>query len=451
MKRLRNWADIVALNGADALTAAETSLITACRLGSECILGDGARPEASDPVRNIRAELLRYLLLGGCEKCPVSEEGVRLRGAYIDTSLEMSFMTARGNTVARNCNFSASIDAVQSHFRDLDLTGSAISALRGEGIRVDGDMNLDLTMIGIVEIPGAVVGGHLTCTGAKFRGGTKDDGDSEIFALDAQRLSVGGHLCFNNGFTATQEINLAGAVVGGQLQCDGGRFLNQNGNALFLQGARIKQDVHFDDGFESKGYVNLAGARIGGDLNCQRSRFYNPGGFALRVDGAKMKGNLILSNGFTSVGMVSLAGIDIRGQLVCRNGRIYRRKKCALNAQGASVAQGVFIAHGFRVNGEMSFAGAEIGGQLLCSGCLVLNRGGSALNANSAKISGDAFFDDGFKSSGVVGLAGAEIRGALTCVNAHFKNNKHDAAIVMQGMRATALIWRNISSAFGNY
>lgn len=63
---IRTWADI----DQDSLTPAEIGLIDACKQGAPCVLGDGRRPEAecTDPKRTIRADLLRYLILGGCKE-----------------------------------------------------------------------------------------------------------------------------------------------------------------------------------------------------------------------------------------------------------------------------------------------------------------------------------------------------------------------------------------------
>ena len=81
MARLRTLAEWEALEGDEALTEPERHLIDSCRDGVACILDDGTRPEGPDPARTIRAGLLRYLILGGCDGCRVAEKGVQLRGA----------------------------------------------------------------------------------------------------------------------------------------------------------------------------------------------------------------------------------------------------------------------------------------------------------------------------------------------------------------------------------
>ena len=51
--------------GFEPLGAAEGALVQACVAGKPCELGDGSRPEGPDPARDIRADLLRFLILGG--------------------------------------------------------------------------------------------------------------------------------------------------------------------------------------------------------------------------------------------------------------------------------------------------------------------------------------------------------------------------------------------------
>lgn len=58
----RVWSEIEALG----LNDAERMLVAACKAGEVCVLGF-ERPEGPDPEREVRAEVLRYLILGGCK------------------------------------------------------------------------------------------------------------------------------------------------------------------------------------------------------------------------------------------------------------------------------------------------------------------------------------------------------------------------------------------------
>ena len=52
-------------------TAAEKLLIQHAKAGTVCVLKDGNLP---DEEKTIRAEVLRYLILGGCDACEVDQK-----------------------------------------------------------------------------------------------------------------------------------------------------------------------------------------------------------------------------------------------------------------------------------------------------------------------------------------------------------------------------------------
>ncbi len=70
---------------------------------------------------------------------------------------------------------------------------------------------------------------------------------------EAARLLAG------DGFTAEGEVRLLGAIIGGQLNCAGGKFINPDNGALAADHAQITADVLFDHAFEADGNVSLRG------------------------------------------------------------------------------------------------------------------------------------------------------------------------------------------------
>ncbi|MGB5837059.1 MAG: hypothetical protein WBH14_08390, partial [Albidovulum sp.] len=178
MAKYRTLAEWEGLTGDDALTDPEHELINHCRAGTRCILGDGTRPDGPDPARTIRAGLLRYLILGGCDACKPDEAGVQLEGAYIPDPLTLDFATAKGQTFLVRCSFADEISALQTSFELLNLSGSALPGLNAQGSDV---------------------------TGAVF---------------------------LRDGFHASGKVSLSSAKIGGQLSCIKGRFDNEGGDAL---------------------------------------------------------------------------------------------------------------------------------------------------------------------------------------------------------------------------
>jgi hypothetical protein len=73
---------------------------------------------------------------------------------------------------------------------------------------------------------------------------------------------------------------LYGAEIGGNLSCNGGDFqnpkmekVNESGTALNAIGAKVARSVHLSMQFNAKGQVRLYGAQVGGDLDCQSGKF----------------------------------------------------------------------------------------------------------------------------------------------------------------------------------
>ena len=198
----RTWAEIEAL----VPTEAEQKLIEACKAGKPCVLGK-RRPDAPDPARVIRVEILRYLILGGCDECRVHEWGVQLVGAWIDGELDLSFAVV-GAIGLRKCRFAHPVTALSARFHFLNLNGSLLPSLNVQGVEVKGGVFL------------------------------------------------------KTGFKAEGEVSLSGAWIGVQLGCTGGSFFNADGHALNAQGVEVKGSVFLDDGFKSKGVVSLGSGPI---------------------------------------------------------------------------------------------------------------------------------------------------------------------------------------------
>ena len=72
----------------------------------------------------IGADLLRYLITGGCDGCVVHDRGVMLAGAYVANPLDLGFATAKGATTLNHCHFEHKISAAHTRFEQLILQGS---------------------------------------------------------------------------------------------------------------------------------------------------------------------------------------------------------------------------------------------------------------------------------------------------------------------------------------
>lgn len=248
----RTYAEIQALKP----TTPEQTLIAACKEGQFCTLGDGTRPDGPDPARVIRAEVLRYLILGGCDDCRVQEWGVQLVGAYVEGALDLSFATAKGATTMARCRFAQPIVAMQTRVEMLALNDSLFPGLNAQGMNSAGPIVLrGVAVYGEVSLSGARIGGQLSCTGARFS-------NAKGKALNAQGVDVTADAFLTN-VKADGEVRLAGARIGGQLACTGARFSNAKGDALNAQRLGVTEGLIWREVKVTEGSVDLASAQIG--------------------------------------------------------------------------------------------------------------------------------------------------------------------------------------------
>jgi len=253
MTRLRTYDQVKALKD---LTSAEEKLLRECKTGEPTILGTSAPDKPTDATQ-IRAELLRYLILGGCKDYRPDEIGVRVFGAYITDTLDLSYGTAKGITELRWCQFSSRFNAFDTRLVRLDLSGSCLRDLIAEGARVAGNVFLDDGFFarGAVSLSGAEIGGQLACVGGRFE-------NTGGIALNAQNARVAGNVDLT-GMTATGAVRLAGAMIGGQLACDGARFDNKNGLAIGAQKTEVRGAFFLRNALIAEGKFDLASARVG--------------------------------------------------------------------------------------------------------------------------------------------------------------------------------------------
>ncbi|MBF9057247.1 hypothetical protein HKCCA1065_11655 [Rhodobacterales bacterium HKCCA1065] len=228
-----------------------------------------------------------------------------------------------------------------------------------------------------------------------------------------------GGVILSDGFHAKGRVSLAGAEIGGQLSCTGGRFENPEGDALNAQNVRVKSNVFLSDKFHATGAVSLAGAEIGGQLSCEGGQFENPKGLALNAQGARVAGSMFLRHDFQAAGAVRISGAEIGGQLDCSGGRFEAPKdkgpdeiNHAINAQGARIREDVFLSNKFHATGEVSFAGAEIGGQLSCVNGTFEKAKRVALNAQHLTCKGALVFRDVTVPEGYIDFSAGHV-GAL--------------------------------------
>jgi hypothetical protein len=347
-----------------------------------------------------------------------------------------------------------------------DVAGSGM-ALSADDAKIAGFVILGHGFVaeGAVRLYGSQIGGGLECDGGKFqnpgRAGTVGSGR----ALEAQNAKVAGSVLLREGFAADGGVHLAGAEIGGRLECDGGEFRNPaqagvrgSGMALSAGGAKVARAVRFRYGFAAEGQVQLDEARIGGNLECHGGRFLNPAlaniagsGMALSAEGAEVIGS-ILFLAFVAEGAVRLNGAQIRGSLHCDGGQLKNPGQVGLVGTGIALEAGnvkvggdIFLRDGFAAEGIVQLQGAEIGGDLACNGGKLQNSAGAgnlgsgvALQVASARVASNVLLRSGFAAEGQVGLYGIVIGGTLDCAGGRFQNPQR-VGIVESGIALDAM------------
>jgi hypothetical protein len=202
----------------------------------------GVTPD--DPLTHVRGEVLRFFAMGGDASHPVHEVGVKLRGAYVSGTLDL---TGAANVVRLDlagCHFAKRVTLDGTRIDSLSLGGSfvpGISAIRatingtvtlGRGFRCEGEARLF----------GIRVAGALECAGGTFRNRTTD-GDSSTLVAD--NAKIGGHVLLSDGFASRGSVSFSGAEIGSDFSCNRGTFSNRtadgSGTALAMRCSKYRE------------------------------------------------------------------------------------------------------------------------------------------------------------------------------------------------------------------
>lgn len=296
------------IEGDTPWTEAEEQVIAEAPQG-DVILGEKC-PEETGAAPEVRAELIRHIVQGGCKKLRLPDRSVAVVGARITGVLDLDGVDTPRDLRLYDCRFEQ-----RPNLRDAKLGGVNLSGC---------------------ALPG----------------------------LNAQRLRCDRNVFLNAGFHAKGTVDLAGAQISGQLACDGGRFETPDGVALNGDGLQVGADVFLRDGFHATGTVNLTRATITGQLDCAGGRFERPEGVALNGNALQVGASVFLRDGFHATGTVVLRRATIAGQLACDGGRFERPEGVALNGDALQVGADVFFRDGFHATGEVNLTRATITGNL---------------------------------------------------------------------------------------
>ena len=345
------------------------------------------------------------------------EKGVQVRGAYIEEDLDLSSCKGVLPISLRQSLICGKIVLRDAHTRTLDFDGSQI------GKKSDGAYGI------------AIDAAHAHINGSVYFRQEFDDSAREA----REQFEVYG------------QVRFVGAEITGRLQCEGGKFINPDGWALFFSRAKIAGGAYLGQDekrtgsahFEARGEVRFRGVDIGGNLECQKGCFagkkkileHGNGRKSLYCDGSKIAGHVRLSKGFIATGEVDFLGANVGGEVECQGGTFSNRSEVALCFSNAKIEGSVHLGPDFLAHGEVKLDGTEIGGSLRCERGRFCNPKTSkpsiwldpadsesrALYFSGAKISGGVLLN-GARAWGQVRFRNAAIGGTLECDSASFKS-----------------------------
>lgn len=339
------------------LSHAEGMLLQSCTTGKMFFCGpsdddqdESNNPKNADtwgPKRQIRTGLISWLCQQEQPRTYIHPHGIQVCGAEFIGRLDLSHSNIPFPLTLQHCRFKKGIDLSGAELSDLDLDGSAVHDLSADSTIVHHYLSManGFKAIGEVNLLGAQIGRNFECQDGTFN-------NEHGIALRCDGITVGGDVFFRHGFCAKGEVRLLGAQLGGGLDCEGGSFSNEGQTALNADRISVKESVFLRHGkdldgkerhFSAQGEVNFALAQIDGMLDCEGGGFINSqkGGFALKAFRVVVKSSVALDDGFEAEGKVSFSGARISGYLNCANGRF---ANATLDLNDASV--GTFVDSG---------------------------------------------------------------------------------------------------------
>ncbi len=283
-----------------SLSPAEEAIVASLDTGMFDRLGDGAAPEAGDASREVRAALIRLLILGAPDAPRLHEKGLRLSGAWITGVLDLEGCRIRRDVGLADCRFEATPILRSAVIDSLFLDGSILPGLAADRLEARGGVYLRGTRVdGAVQLRGARVGGDAVFDNAALAepGGV---------ALEATGIETGGDFTLR-GVRCRGAVVLADARLGGNLGASGAEVVRSDGTAIDGDGLVAAGDVALRSARVS-GETRFVGARIGGDVDLDGGVFEAAGGQALVLNRATVAGALFLLGDARISGALSLTG-----------------------------------------------------------------------------------------------------------------------------------------------
>jgi hypothetical protein len=246
------------------LSDTERRLWQAFPSGEYVVLGEGV-PAGPDPDRIVRAEVISQLLLGARDPRGGSVAAVRLSGAYILGTLELSGGTVQYELRLTHCRLTEVPDFSNAQTRELRMSDCRMPGFDGGGLRADGYLSLS----------GSRIEGSVLLNRAHLTGGFRMNG-TKITAVDeASWALTGGAMVVDVGLYGRNcevegGIRLTGARMNGGIWLEDAVLRNPGRLAIDAQSMVVEDAAEFSR-ITTAGTVRLRSARINGLLSFVRA------------------------------------------------------------------------------------------------------------------------------------------------------------------------------------
>jgi hypothetical protein len=384
----------------------EAALFQACAAGQVVRAQDGRELV-------VEAGTVRELCRRGREE--IDPRGLVIEGARITGDLDLRGMEILFPLRFTRCVFEDPIDLDGADLHLLVLDGCSVPGLQANGLRVRRDLDLsrsritgDLWTSASTSCSAAVwlceseIGGRLLCLDTVI--------DSEMRAVQADRMRVGGTIRLLHGFEARGGVRLIGVQVAGSLDLTGARLTRPYGGlALDLGDAQIGGSLFLIDDQTGRrplirGRVALGNARISGQF-------------------------LVRNATFEPVGEVRGAGYASS-----------RGGGTAVSAPGLSVAGDLSLEGECRFGGGVDLSMGSFSTIRIHRGCEFTVGGGRALDLTNAELRSSLVIEEGVAVRGTLRLAGAHIKGDLALRGTQWSEPEEGTLISAQGVVVDSVV-----------
>jgi hypothetical protein len=313
-------------------------------------------------------------------------------------------LTVGGSLIVRGAKTQGEFGLPEARIdRGLLLEGSIFSnwrdvAFRGNGMKVGGSMVVQGGNIfqGLATMVSATIETTLSIrdTELEYPGG---------LCLDCYGINTGGTVTFSKGVTATGEVRISAAEIGGALVFESATVKNPTLVAVRADATAVKAEFSCK-GATIEGTFRLANSRVTGPLVLDGCYFANPSGNCL--DGYESRlGYIEIVNQTALTGTVSMVNAHLTGGVAVRNSGLRAPGRIALSLEAAVVPQSVFLQNA-QVEGELRFIDARIEGVVELRPAM-LGKSTISVNGSRMQVRGRVLLELPPITSGDIVFAGA--------------------------------------------